>query len=196
MPIDDRSDLDRLSRTQLYREADAWGIEYEPDLPKYLWRNGQMTGGMVALLEARGVNRRNMKTIQWQTIYPSDQERAAAAHQGAATSEQHYPVREAAQSQRDGVDSSAILQDRLAKADARAELQDDENQRLRKENESLLNRLDEIERKLLGNVPRGAKPKRANRRGELFRAAKERNVMTRSDMTIEDLEKALGENAG
>ena len=194
MPIDDRSDLDRLSRTQLYREAAAWGIDHEPDLPKYLWKNGQMAGGMVSLLESRGVNRFNMKTVQWQTVVPSDQERAAAAHQGTATSEQHYPVREAAQSQRDGVDSTAILQNRLAQADAKVELQHDENARLKAENDSLLKRLEALEGKILDQAPRGTSPRKLNRRAELFRACRTHGIPTKAHMTAADLEKLLAEN--
>lgn len=164
MPIDDRSELDRMSRHQLYVEADAWGIEYPRDLPKYVWNaQGQISGGMVAMLESRGVNRSNMKTVRWSTVYPSEQERAAAAHQGVATSEQHYPERPLNQSRRDGVDSSALLQDRLAAAEAKNELHVDENARLKAENAALEQRLAALEAKLDTGVK---PPQRRRKRSE------------------------------
>ena len=188
MPIDDRSDLDRLTRHQLYMEAAAWGIEHPPDLPKYIWRNGSVSGGMISLLESRGVNRANMKTVKWQTVAPTDEERAAAAHQGTAVGDQHYPVQELNQSARDGVDSSAILQERISKAEARVELKTDENKRLREVNAALEARLAALEAK-------ASKPKRKNPRGELFKKAKALGLKTSLNMTIEDLEKLVGENS-
>lgn len=162
MPIDDRSDFDRMSRHQLYMEADAWGIEYPADCPKYIWNSqGQIMGGMVTLLESRGVNRGNMKTVRWSTVYPSEQERAAAAHQGVATSEQHYPDRPLAQSQRDGVDSTALLQNRLAAAETKNVLHEDENRRLKAENAKLEARLAALEARLDDKGPRP--PKRRGR---------------------------------
>ena len=161
MPIDDRSDLDRMSRHQLYMEADAWGIEYPRDLAKYVWNaQGQVMGGMVSLLESRGVNRGNMKTVRWSTIYPSEQERAAAAHQGVATSEQHYPDRPLNQSRRDGVDSAALLQDRLAAAEAKNELHQDESTRLKAEKAELEERIAALEARL----DTGPRPPRRRRR--------------------------------
>lgn len=161
MPIDDRSDLDRLSRHQLYVEADAWGIDYPRDLPKYVWNgSGQISGGMVSLLESRGVNRANMKTVRWSTIYPSEQERAAAAHQGMATSEQSYPDRPLGQSQRDGVDSSEILQNKLAAAEAKQELQKDENAQLKLKNAALEARLAALEARMDDKPRKVGRPKR------------------------------------
>lgn len=148
MPIDERSDLDRLSRFQLYQEAAAWGIQHEPDLPKYKWVNGNVVGGMVPLLESNGVTRFNMKTVKWHLISPSPQERAAAAHQGMMVGDQAYPVRELSQSQRDGVDSEAILQSRISIADERDSLKDENHaQKVR------IKKLEDALAKLLDGTP-------------------------------------------
>ena len=178
MPIDERTDLDRLSRGQLYKEADAWGVSYPQDAPKFV---------MVPLLAAMGVNRNNTKTVRWQTIYPSDDERAAAAHQGVATSEQSYPVREIHQSARDGVDTSAILQERLAKADAKNEEKEDEIDALKKANEALMKRLEALEQK----------PKRKlNKRAQLLQEAKAKGIKTSLKMTTAEVEALLNDHAG
>lgn len=124
MPVDSRDDLDRLSRIQLYREADAQGITYPPDHP------GE---GMRALLRANGVSRGTMKTVKWRSVHPSEQEIQAAQHQGTATSVQYYPEREVHQSARAGVDSSAILQNKLAEAESKNDEQESEIEQLRAE---------------------------------------------------------------
>jgi hypothetical protein len=187
MPIDDRPDLDRLTRSQLYAEAAAWGIEHAPDLPKYVWgSNGAIVGGMVALLESRGVNRANMKTVKWTTVFPSEQERAAAAHQGSATSEQHYPLKELHQSAREGVDSGAILQARLDRQQAKPEPSE-----LERKLEAALKRIEELEaspRPKPGKLRRGT-----NRKWELYRSARERGLDAKPNMTIAELEQLLAQ---
>jgi hypothetical protein len=187
MPVDERGDLDRLTRTQLYQEADAWGIEYPRDCPKYRWDNGRQTGGMIALLEAHGVNRGNMKTVRWQTIYPSEQERQAAAHQGVATTEQHYPMSPQHQSARDGVDTTAILQTKLAQSEARSELKGDEVTRLKAELAELKSQI---------KVPKPKQKRVQTRRSVLFAEAKAKGLKAPLHATIDDLEKMLAENTG
>lgn len=205
MPIDDRSELDRLTRTQLYNEAAAWGIKHPPDLAKYVWGpNGQINGGMIALLESHGVGRHNTKTIKWVGLQPTEQERMAAAHQGAATSEQFYPEIPIHQSARDGVDSSALLQSKLEKAEAKNELQTDELARLKAENANLraaLSRLDEIEKKLAAPAEGYGSEvtehveieKPATRRWRLIREAQAKGLKADRSTTLEELEKMLGE---
>lgn len=144
MPVDDRDDLDRLSRAQLYREAEAQGISFAAGLPKYEWdAKGNISGGMVPLLRSHGITRFNMKAVKWFDVQPTDQERAAAAHHGQMTSAQSYPVREMHQSKRDGVDSSALLQARLSDTEDKNDAQAAEILRLRAE---VKNRDDLLER--------------------------------------------------
>lgn len=195
MPVDDRPLLDRLTRAQLYAEADAHGIEYPTGHPKYIWDDRQrIIGGMVPLLESRGITGETMKTVRWRQEMPTNEEMTAAAHQGMATGPQLYPeavvgkverfappATEAAQPAQDNGEQKRLA----AENEALKSIVEKQTSLL----ESMSKRLDSLETKTSTVENRATKDYHA-----LYRQCKEAGLPVRKGMRAHQLEEMWDEH--
>ncbi len=186
---DSRKPIQRLTRFQLWREADARDLNY---------KNGATKDAMISLFEANEIDITDFQTVQWQAVNGTDS--AGRAHQ------EIYPVAKPHASARSGIDARAVLDDRLTKKEeeakqfekARIDALERENAKLLKDNaalnETINERLSALEGKgklVEKEVPDKLKPQ--SKYWALYRKAKELGKPVQSGMKMAELVELIGE---
>lgn len=138
---DSRKPIERLRRYQLWREADARGIQYPPQAAKTT---------MIQILEANGVDvtRPVSESVRWSVINGTDSD--------GRPSREIYPVLPEHASARNGVNADAVVSQRLAAqekaAEAKQKAVESENEELKAMLAKMQERLDALEGKKAESV--------------------------------------------
>jgi len=127
---DDRTPIERLGRKALEKIADFHGIQYPVGLPKYVWDNGTISGGLLMLIKSHNIDV-TQSGVEWEGFQQVDENN----HPSHIES---YPVKELHQTARDQTDSNAEL---LRRLDVLKD-KDDEILDLKAQNEKLRSELD------------------------------------------------------
>lgn len=184
----DARPIELLSRAQLWRIADAHQIPYPRDATKQK---------MIALLEGSDIDvTKPASGIRWTQVNGRDEH----GHPSSFIA----PNREPGQSAREGVQSSSILQARIAETEQKNDAQAEEILKLRKQNEDLVDLLKRLESKL--DEKAEPKPKKPSKRGQgltrlraLKAYAKAEGIDFQPTIKLAELEKLVeshnGENA-
>lgn len=182
---DSRSPMERMRRAQLWKVADALGLQYPPGAPKTT---------MVALLTANGVDvTQPIAGIQWRMSYGKNSD-------GMPTQEL-YPVVPEHASARNGVNATLIVDQRIAAQQTQVQKQDDKFQESRiKALEDENARLQEIiDKRLAALEHKEAEPQRSGPNAsqreywKAYRQAKGMNLPVQRGMTREQIETLIRE---
>lgn len=174
---DSRKPIERLRRYQLWKEADARGIQYPNQAPKTT---------MIKLLEANGVDVTQPASdiVKWKVINGTDSE--------GRPNQELYPVTPAHASARNGVNADAVVSQRLAKQKAEEEKRVKE---VEKENEDLKSLILKMQERLEALETKGDEESPRKRYWRLYREAKDAGHEVNRKMTLPELESLCGQNA-
>ena len=179
---DSRKPIERLRRYQLWKEADARGIQYPAQAAKTT---------MIQILEANGVDvtRPASESVRWSVINGTDSD--------GRPSQEIYPVTPTHASARNGVNAEAVMSQRLAaqekEAEAKQKAVESENDELKAMLAKMQERLAALERK--DEIPLAAKDEPPSNYFQLVKYAQERGFpATRKMKKAEILAMLNGQN--
>lgn len=129
---DSRQPIERMGRKALENIAIRAGLPNAAGMPKNIWTNGKITGGLLMLIQASGIDvTRADSGVGWHQVRQEDEKGGSHI--------ETYPDVPAHQTARNGTNSSVELGRRL---DAMAE-KDDEIAELKAENDRLKDEMEE-----------------------------------------------------